>query len=122
MKSNAGECFEAQNEFLDIHLSLSQVENLCSEEMAKRMRENEDNIIRKFMKYSACSPQFLHDQLLESEVDVLRRGGEIYWMDGDIKHTHSVAKPHHFMPFGCNGQCCDQPKPNESSDKEIQPI
>ena len=107
MKIAAGECFEVHCQDMDFG------------EAMKGMRALEDKMIREMMESSACSPQLLQDELVETATDILRRGGEIYWMDGDIKHVHSVQKPHYFMPFGCNGECCEQTKSIVSSDKEI---
>ena len=49
-----------------------------------------------------------NDELLEQAIDVLKVGGEIFWYDEGVKHTHSLKKPHPVLPFGCNGQCCKQ--------------
>jgi hypothetical protein len=55
------------------------------------------------------------DDLLEKAKSVLRKGGEIFWFDGSVKHISSLKNPHPIMPLGCNGQCCNQPIPNKES-------
>lgn len=50
------------------------------------------------------------DELLHKAVETLKDGQEVFWYDGDVKHIHSLKKPHPFKPFPCFGQCCNQPE------------
>ena len=52
--------------------------------------------------------QFIDKMSAQELLDFVNSGNEIIWYDGDVKHSHSLAKPHPHPTAVCNGECCNQ--------------
>ena len=46
------------------------------------------------------------NELMRQAMDVRRSGGVVYYYADGIRHE--LNDKNSFMPFGCQGQCCDQ--------------